>query len=115
MTLRRSAPASRSRRDRDTSRSRIVKAQIASERHRGPRYDPRGPVDLDQYLICGFYVTCKRAENREPDMGERSKQKLVNRQKALALFSSAAAFGVVASPAFLMVSGAEAQTSPTPA
>jgi hypothetical protein len=48
-------------------------------------------------------------------MGERSEQKLVNRRKALALFGYAAAFGVVASPAILMVSPAEAQTSTTPA
>src|SRR4051795_6661738 len=48
-------------------------------------------------------------------MGERSEQKRVSRRKALALFGCAAAFGVVASPAILMVSPAEAQTSTTPA
>src|SRR5436853_7239702 len=48
-------------------------------------------------------------------MGERSEPKRVSRRKALALFGYAAAFGVVASPAILMVSRAEAQTSTTPA
>ena len=48
-------------------------------------------------------------------MGERSEQNRVSRRKALALFGYAAAFGVVASPAILMVSRAEAQTSTTPA
>ena len=47
-------------------------------------------------------------------MGERSEQNRVSRRKALALFGYAAAFGVVASPAILMVSRAEAQTSTTP-
>ena len=48
-------------------------------------------------------------------MGERSEPKRVSRRKALALFGYAAAFGVVASPAILMVSPAEAQTTAAPA
>ena len=71
-----------------------------------------GPVDLDQYLLSGICATCKRAANREPDMGERSEPKRVCRRSALALFGYAAAFGLVASPAILMVSHAGAQTQP---
>jgi hypothetical protein len=48
-------------------------------------------------------------------MGERSEPKRVSRREALALFGYAGAFGVVTSPAILMVSRAEAQTSTTPA
>ena len=49
-------------------------------------------------------------------MGERSESKRVCRRSALALFGYAAAFGLVASPAILMVSDAGAQTPPaTPA
>ena len=47
-------------------------------------------------------------------MGERSEEKRVCRRSALALFGYAAAFGLVASPAILMVSPAGAQTSTTP-
>ena len=47
-------------------------------------------------------------------MGERSESKRVCRRSALALFGYAAAFGLVASPAILMVSPAGAQTT-TPA
>ena len=46
-------------------------------------------------------------------MGERSESKQVCRRSALALFGYAAAFGLVASPAILMVSDAGAQTPPT--
>jgi hypothetical protein len=46
-------------------------------------------------------------------MGERSKSKRVCRRSALALFGYAAAFGLVASPAILMASDADAQMSPT--
>ena len=46
-------------------------------------------------------------------MGERSDSKLVCRRSALALFGYAAVFGLVASPAILMVSDAGAQTPPT--
>ena len=49
-------------------------------------------------------------------MGERSEPKRVCRRSALALFGYAAVFGLVASPAILMVSDAGAQTPPaTPA
>src|SRR6478609_1901815 len=49
-------------------------------------------------------------------MGERSEPKRVCRRSALAFFGYAAAFGLVASPAILMVSDAGAQTPPaTPA
>ena len=54
---------------------------------------------------------CKRAANL--DMGERSDSKLVCRRSALALFEYATVFGLVASPAILMVSNAAAQTPPT--
>ena len=46
-------------------------------------------------------------------MGERSESKRVCRRSALALFGYAAVFGLVASPAILMVSDASAQTPPT--
>jgi hypothetical protein len=45
-------------------------------------------------------------------MGERSESKRVCRRGALALFGYAAVFGLVASPAILMVSDAGAQTPP---
>ena len=45
-------------------------------------------------------------------MGERSEPKRVCRRSALALFGYAAVFGLVASPAILMVSDAGAQTPP---
>ena len=48
-------------------------------------------------------------------MGERSELKAMCRRDALALFGYAAAFGLVGSPAILMVSPAGAQTSTTPA
>ena len=49
-------------------------------------------------------------------MGERSESKRVCRRSALALFGYAVAFGLMASPAILMVSDAGAQTPPaTPA
>jgi hypothetical protein len=48
-------------------------------------------------------------------MDERSEPKRVCRRNALALFGYGAAFGLVASPAILMVSHAGAQTSTTPA
>ena len=48
-------------------------------------------------------------------MGERSESTRVCRRSALALFGYAAAFGLVGSPAILMVSPAGAQTSTTPA
>jgi hypothetical protein len=73
------------------------------------------PVDLDQYLLSGICAMCKRAANREPDMRERSEPTRVCRRSALALFGYAGAFGLVASPAILMVSPAGAQTSTTPA
>jgi hypothetical protein len=47
-------------------------------------------------------------------MGERSESKLVSRRSALSLFGYAAVFGLVASPAILMVSDAGAQTSTPP-
>jgi hypothetical protein len=47
-------------------------------------------------------------------MGERSESKLVGRRSALSLFGYAAVFGLVASPAILMVSDAGAQTSTPP-
>ena len=53
-------------------------------------------------------------KNRELDMGERSEPKWIDRRNALALFGYAAAFGLVASPAILMVSEASAQTSTAP-
>jgi hypothetical protein len=43
-------------------------------------------------------------------MGERS-ESMVSRRSALALFGYAAVFGLVVSPAILMVSDAGAQTS----
>ena len=46
-------------------------------------------------------------------MGEPSELKRVCRRSALALFGYAAVFGIVASPAILMVSDAGAQTPPT--
>ena len=46
-------------------------------------------------------------------MGERSESKRVCRRSALALFGYAAAFGLVAPSAILMVSDASAQTPPT--
>ena len=99
-----------------------VREDLALDRHcqrrdRRARYGfvANGPVDLDQYLLSGICATCKRAANREPDMGERSESKRVCRRSALALFGYAAAFGLVASPAILMVSPAGAQTSTTPA
>ena len=62
-----------------------------------------GPVDFYQYPLSGNLATCKRAANRELDI-------------ALALFGYAVAFGLMASPAILMVSDAGAQTPPaTPA
>jgi hypothetical protein len=48
-------------------------------------------------------------------MGERSEPKRVCRRNALALFGYVAAFGLVSSPAMLIASKAEAQTSTTPA
>ena len=47
-------------------------------------------------------------------MGERSEPKRIDRRNALALFGYAAALGLVASPAILMVSEASAQTSTAP-
>ena len=72
-------------------------------------------VDLDQDLLSGVHAPCKRAENRELDMAEVSEPKRIDRRNALALFGYAAAFGLVVSPAILMVSQAEAQTSTAPA
>jgi len=46
-------------------------------------------------------------------MGERSDSKRVSRRKVLGFFGDAAVFGVVASPAILMVPRAEAQTTTT--
>ena len=46
-------------------------------------------------------------------MGECLETKRVCRRRALALFGYAAAFGLLASPALLMVSDASAQTPPT--
>jgi hypothetical protein len=46
-------------------------------------------------------------------MGERSEPKRVCRRSALTLFGYAAAFGLVASPAILIMSDAGAQTPPT--
>ena len=99
-----------------------VREDLAVDRHcqrrdRRARYGfvGNGPVDLDQYLLSGICATCKRAVNREPDMGERSEAKRVCRRSALALFGYAAVFGLVASPAILMVSPAGAQTTTTPA
>ena len=48
-------------------------------------------------------------------MGEGSEPKRIDRRNALALFGYAAAFGLAGSPAVLMVSHADAQTSTTPA
>jgi hypothetical protein len=48
-------------------------------------------------------------------MDERSESKRVCRRSALALLGYAAVFGLVASPAILMVSDAGAQTPSTPA
>jgi hypothetical protein len=48
-------------------------------------------------------------------MGDRLETKRVGRRGALALFGYAAAFGLMASPAILMVSDAGAQTPTTPA
>ena len=65
------------------------------------------------YLVrhCRRHHVC-----RATYMGERSESKRVCRRSALALFGYAAAFGLVASPAILMVSDAGAQTPPaTPA
>jgi hypothetical protein len=77
---------------------------------------PPAPVDLDQYPLSGIWATCKKAGNRELDMGERSESKRVCRRSALALLGYAAVFGLVASPAILMVSDAGAQTpAATPA
>ena len=47
-------------------------------------------------------------------MGEHSEPKQVCRRDALAFLGSAAAFGLVASPAILAVSQAELVTSDTP-
>ena len=52
---------------------------------------------------------------RESEMSERSEPKQVSRRNALAFFGYAAAFGLVASPAILAVSQAEAQTTTAPA
>lgn len=46
-------------------------------------------------------------------MGERLETKRVCRRSALGLLGYAAAFGLLASPIILMVSGASAQTPPT--
>jgi len=99
-----------------------VREDLAVDRHcqrrdRRARYGfvGNGPVDLDQYLLSGICVTCKRAVNREPDMGERSESKRVCRRNALALFGYAAVFGLVTTPAILTVSQAEAQTTTAPA
>ena len=54
----------------------------------------------------------KGAANRELDMGELSQSTPVSRRSVLAIFGYAAAFGLVASPALLMVSDASAQTTP---
>jgi len=56
-----------------------------------------------------------RGRNRELDMAEHSEPKRIDRRNALALFGYATAFGLVASPAILIVSRAEAQTSTAPA
>ena len=48
-------------------------------------------------------------------MGERSEPKQVSRRNALAFFGYAAVFGLVATPAILTVSQAEAQTTTAPA
>ena len=48
-------------------------------------------------------------------MSERLESTPVCRRSALALFGYAAAFGLIASPAILMVSDASAQTSTAPA
>ena len=73
------------------------------------------PVDLDQYSLSGIWTMCKRAANWELDMGECSESRRVCRRSALALFGYAAVFGLVASPAILTVSDADAQTPTTPA
>jgi hypothetical protein len=73
------------------------------------------PVDLDQYPLPGIWATCKRARNRELNMGKRSESKRLCRRGALALFGYAAVFGLLASPAALMMSDAGAQTPTTPA
>ena len=48
-------------------------------------------------------------------MSERSEPKQVSRRNALAFFGYAAVFGLVATPAILTVSQAEAQTTTAPA
>ena len=73
------------------------------------------PVDLDQYPLSGIWAMCKRAANWELDMGECSESRRVCRRSALALFGYAAVFELVASPAILTVSDADAQTPTTPA
>jgi hypothetical protein len=83
-------------------------------RRRGIRVSKAVSVDLDQYRLSGVHAPCERAENRELDMGERSEPKRIDRRNALALFGYAAALGLVASPAILMVSEASAQTSTAP-
>ena len=54
----------------------------------------------------------KGAANRELGMGERLQSTPVSRRSVLAIFGYAAAFGLVASPALLMVSDASAQMTP---
>src|SRR6476469_9874741 len=53
--------------------------------------------------------------NRSLKMSERSEPKLVCRRNALTFLGYAAVFGLVASPAILAVSEAEAQTTTAPA
>jgi hypothetical protein len=48
-------------------------------------------------------------------MGERSEPKQVSRRNALAFFGYAAVFGLVATPAILTASQADAQTTTAPA
>ena len=84
-------------------------------RRYGIRVSKAVSVDLDQDLLSGVRAPCNRAENRELDMAEVSEPKRIDRRNALALFGYAAAFGLVVSPAILMVSQAEAQTSTAPA
>src|SRR3954470_4337665 len=76
---------------------------------------PLDPLDLGQHQVSRIDVRSWEGSKREAEMVERSEPMRVTRRKALALFGCAAACGLVASPAILMVSPAEAQTTAAPA
>ena len=102
--------------------ARLRRTFKAPPAHRRP-YDARRRrslsqhrlVDLDQEPARDVRCHALGQQTREPEMSERSEPKQVSRRGALAFFGYAAVFGLVATPAILTASQAEAQTTTAPA